>query len=98
MFMQKTLNPAELVNKTKSKVINDNCLLIEKIDWRFLEDGKINQVDTLTKLITFGFNGNLKIDTIYQATKPFKKIYFEKVRNPLTGAMEIRKFLFFKNN
>ncbi len=86
------------VNQTKSKLINNNCLLVEKIDWRFEEGKKINQVDTLAKLITFGLSEKLKIDTIYQATKPFEKVHIFEERNPLNGNMGIRRLLFFKEN
>ena len=84
-------------DRMRSKVLNDTSLLVETIIWRFQEKKKINQIDTLSQLVTFGFSEKLRTDTLYFATKPFKKIHFEKEKNPKTGVMETKYYLFFKD-
>jgi hypothetical protein len=54
-------------------------------------------VDTLSQLVTFGFDAKLKTDTLYFATKPFEKIHFEEEKNQKTGIIETKRFLFFKD-
>lgn len=95
----RTMNGTLLENsdRTRSKVLNDTSLLIETITWRFQEEKKINQIDTLVQLVTFGLSEKLKTDTLYFATKPFEKIHFEKVKNLKTGIMETKNHLFFRD-
>ncbi len=87
--------------KTQSKVINNNSFLVETVKLRRKnEDDYENQysnIDTLTKLVTFGLNGKLETTTIFEETKPFRKYHVLKVRNPLTGHLEIRKLYFYKD-
>lgn len=93
-----TMNGIDLAKQMKSKLLNATTLLIETFDWRFDEKKEINQVDTLAQLVTFGFSGKLRTDTLYFATKPFEKIHFIEEKNPKTGIIETKRFLYFKDN
>ena len=92
-----TMNGIDLAKQTRSKLLNDTTFLLESFNWRFEEEKKINQIDTLAQLVTFGLSGKFKNDTLYFATKPFKKIHFVKEKNPKTGITETKGFLFFKD-
>lgn len=88
-------------SKTKSKLINDNAFLEETVKLRNSKDSEFNgdftHIDTVTKLVTFGFNGKLET-TIFEGSKPFNHHFHElKSRNQLTGQTVIQRLFFFKD-
>jgi hypothetical protein len=87
--------------KTQSKLINNNTFLEETVKLRNAKDSEFNgdftHIDTIAKLVTFGFNGKLETTTIFEESKPFTKYHVQKARNPLSGATVIQRLFFFKD-
>lgn len=88
--------------KMKSKLINDNVFLVESVELVNSNNNDLlydfTHIDTLTKLVSLGMNGNIKSTTIFEATKSFDNHYHElKSRNPLTGQTVIQRLFFFND-